>query len=487
MVERTECLKSILASFLVISSLLLHFTVLEASEEATGGSVILMIGDGMGSGQLSAAKISLGLEGVIFYPFPLPGEEISVTGSRLKIEGLTHGGTMTTNSIRDVSTDSAASATAMATGFKAHNNRISILPNGTELPTVLEFAESLGMSTGLVTTTRVTHATPAAFASHVTSRNRENEIAFQLIHSGVDVLLGGGRGHLLPQSDPDSDRFDDRDLIQEAVSLGFTYTDTRAQMLELAPDAEKLLGLFTLDHMNYEWERNPEAEPSLEEMTEIAIRILSRNPKGFFLMVEGGRIDHAGHENNMGNVIEDTLAFDEAVGVALDFVRLQGNTTLIVTADHETGGLSILEGAIDGPPRVEWSWNGHTANLVPVFSEGPFASLFSGLIDNTDIGKNIFRVLVSPPGGVDLEAQEQMRRLLVQIDELERQLSSTSSRLDERDSDLESAEGDRITLEAELASVGEELQTTQTLAYVAATLATALALLLLVTRLRRRA
>lgn len=460
--RRREYLVS--ALFLVISLLLTSSSPLEASEEARGSSVILMIGDGMGTGQLTAAKISLGLD------------------NRLNIEGMIYGGTMTTHSDSDWGTDSAASGTAMATGYKTTSGRIGVAPNGTTLPTVLEFAESLGMSTGLVTTTRVTYATPAAFASHVTSRAMEDEIAVQIIHSGVDVVLGGGTN------------FFPAELIEEAVSLGFTYVASRADLLELAPDSDKLLGLFTPSHMNYEEQRNPEVEPSLAEMTDIAMELLSRNPKGFFLMVEGGRIDHAGHENNLEDAIGDTLAFDEAVGVALDFVRLQGNTTLIVTADHETGGLSILEGPVDGAPGVGWTWTRHTGNLVPVYSEGPFASLFSGLIDNTDVGKGIFTILVSAPDGVDVGAQEQIRRLLLQIDDLKSQLSSASSELAEREADLESAISDLTSAEealmtavAELASLEEQFQTVEMLAYVAAAVAIALALILLVTSLRRRA
>ncbi len=253
---------------------------------------------------------------------------------------------------------------------------------------MLEFAQSPGMATGLVTTTRITHATPAAFVTHVASRTLEDEIAIRLVQSGMNLMLGGGRGYLLSGDQPESQRGDMRDLLSEARALGYAYLETREELS--STDAERLLGLFSLDHMSYARLRNRTSEPSLAEMTSVAVQLLSRNSKGFFLMVEGGRIDHASHANDLDDAIGDMIAFDSAIGFAMNFTHESSGGLLVVTANHETGGLSIVPTPTGSNVNVSWTTMGHTGNAVPVYSEGDSASCFSGAIDNTDVGRCLF-------------------------------------------------------------------------------------------------
>ena len=316
-----------------LAALLLSVLVVGVPSEPTSKphvkNVILMIGDGMGFEILTLARYySLSILRSDLYIF-----EVARLGST---------GYVTTHSLDYLVTDSAAAGTALATGFKTNNGMISVLPNGMSLETVLERAQKLGKSVGLVTTTRITHATPAAFASHVVSRGMENEIAVQLIYHKVNVLLGGGLRHFIPKEVPGSKRKDSRDLIKEAKALGYLIVRNRTQLLAVDPSRTRLLlGLFSLSHMAYEIDRKGTGQPSLAEMTKKAIEILSRDKDGFFLMVEGGRIDHACHANDAAAAIMDTLAFDEAVKVALDFAKRDGETLVIITADHDTGAPTL--------------------------------------------------------------------------------------------------------------------------------------------------
>jgi alkaline phosphatase len=219
--------------------------------------------------------------------------------------------------------------------------------NGTPAVTLLELAKAAGKSVGAVTTTRVTHATPAATYSHICHRDGENQIAAQgtpgnalynaALKDGLDVLLGGGRRHYLPQGTTGSKRTDTTDLIAQFQAANYTYVSTGTQLAAVNPaTTNKLLGLFNLDHMNYELDRVKKSvdEPSLADMTEKAIRVLQKNGKGYFLMVEGGRIDHALHGTNAKRALEDAGAFDEAIKRALGTADLS-NTLIVVTADHD--------------------------------------------------------------------------------------------------------------------------------------------------------
>ena len=263
---------------------------------------MLFIGDGMGSQHRKAAAwVKYGLEG------------------QLLMDQLPFQGWLQTASANNVITDSAAAATAMATGYKTNNGMIAVDPDGKALSTILEYAQAKGMAVGLVTTVQISHATPAAFAAHVLDRNRMTDIAVQLIDHGVNVLLGGGEDQFLPAGTPgcfpqDGERSDGRNLIVEAQSAGYTYVCSSADFNAIDPaTTDYLLGLFADDGMLRPF------QPDLASMTGKAIQILSRDPDGFFLMVEGGQIDWASHDNDAANAIQDTIDFDQAVNVGATY------------------------------------------------------------------------------------------------------------------------------------------------------------------------
>lgn len=341
----------------------------EKDATAVADNVILLIGDGMGLNQVAAAQFAaVGPEG------------------RLSMQTLPVTGLVETWSADRLITDSAASGTALATGRKTNNGMISTLPDSSEPPTIFEAAERAGMATGLVVTSTITHATPAVFAAHHPDRDEERAIALDIAVSGVDVLFGGGLGHWLPE--PDGDREDGRDLIVELVERGYTAVNDRDMMFSLTE--LPVVGLFQDGPLT---ESDP-GEPSIAEMTRTAIDLLSAHENGFFLMVEGSQIDWEGHGNDEDELARRLLLFDMAVAEAVAFARASGNTLVLVTADHETGGLTITAGERDGSElETDFSTGDHTAGLVPVYAGGPGAYEFSGVFDNTMIPVKIARLL----------------------------------------------------------------------------------------------
>lgn len=235
-------------------------------------------------------------------------------------------------------TDSAASATAYACAIKTLNGRIAMTADRQSVETILEKAEKAGYNTGVISTARITHATPAAFSSHVESRNMEAEIAEQQMAKGMEIVMGGGTQFYTP-TEQGGARTDGRNLIVEAQDLGYHRVDDRSQLLNA--DALPLIGLFTRSHMAYEIDRDRDAEPSLAEMTTKALELLSADGKPFFIMIEAGRIDHAGHGNDPAAHLWDVMAYDAAWKVAVDFAALDGETLVLGTSDHETGGLTL--------------------------------------------------------------------------------------------------------------------------------------------------
>jgi alkaline phosphatase len=410
----TRSFSAVLLFSLAITTCLISSGVADeiAGERAPAKNVILLIGDGMGFPQLTLARIEKAGENLSDY-----------VSTELFMDGMEQTGYVSTFSANSFVTDSAPAATAMATGHKTNNGVIgqdaTAIPkkmDGKNLTTIVEMAEKAGLSTGLITTTRITHATPAAFYAHVDNRDNESEIADQLVKSNVEVILGGGLQYFVGKNDTDptgkeGKRNDDRNLLADFDSQGYAFVYNKTAFGNVdAKITKKLLGLFESSHLQYELERqsSPEKEPSLAEMTEKAMDILSRNPRGFFLMVEGGRIDHAGHERNLSKIVADTLAFDEAVKTAMDFASKNNDTLVIVTADHECGGLVLqpdnLEvyesGAIDpiftsgttrtAGPRydfiTEMDEATHTAVDVPIMATGPGAEkVIQGKLDNTQI------------------------------------------------------------------------------------------------------
>ncbi len=340
-------------------------------------NVILLIGDGMGLSQVSLARMkALGSEG-------------NLNMQLLPIHGL-----IRTHSADRLVTDSAAAGTALASGVKTNNGMIGMTPDETPYCSILELAQAKGMATGLVATSTISHATPASFGSHVKSRGMEPEIAEQLIGNRINVLFGGGRKYFLPKSHADSGRKDDRNLLAEAEEAGYTVIESANQLRWV--HGPRVLGLFQVDALT-----TISPEPMLAELTNRAITILDETAtdsrkygRGFFLMVEGSQIDWACHGNDAKTCIRQTLLFDEAVRQAVDFARADGRTLVVVTADHETGGLTIPGGSLKGDDvKVHWSTKGHSAAPVPVYAIGPKSELFAGVYDNTEIPQRIARAL----------------------------------------------------------------------------------------------
>ncbi|MHC5185099.1 MAG: alkaline phosphatase, partial [Planctomycetota bacterium] len=324
-------------------------------------NIILCIGDGMGFNHVALARHnSVG-----------PGKKLHM--ERLPVVGM-----MRTYSADDLVTDSAAAGTAMACGIKTNNGMIGMDPDKVPHSSILTLLQKKGWRTGLVATSQISHATPAAFASHVDSRDKQKEIAVQLLNNRVDVLLGGGR------------KYWSEDLLAEAVTAGYEVIGTRDEMAMLK--AGPVIGLFADDGMT-----TFEPEPSIGEMAKTAIALLSLpgrewfSPKPkFFLMIEGSQIDWAAHANDTDRVIRQTLQFDMAVREAVGFAQRDKHTLVIVTADHETGGLVIeTEGINKHKIDPDWEETGHTAADVPVYAFGPGSEHFAGVIDNTEIPKRI--------------------------------------------------------------------------------------------------
>ena len=258
--------------------------------------------------------------------------------------------------------DSAPAASAFATGVRTNDKFISVGPNQNTLSvvppppeeiwykpmaTVLEGARLLKKSTGIVATSRVTHATPAAYIAHAPSRGDEDDIMEQAVHQGIDVVFGGGKRHLVLKEFKGR-RTDGDNLYEHLKNWGYQIVETREQMQGLA--SGRVYGMFAASHMDPEIDRprRHPGQPTLAEMTRKAIEILARNQNGFFLMVEGSQVDWACHANDPAYLLSDLLAFDTAVQAALDFARKDGSTLVLAMSDHNTGGFSIGNYATDG-------------------------------------------------------------------------------------------------------------------------------------------
>ena len=342
-------------------------------------NIIFCIGDGMGLGQIAVSRMSA-----------------AGPGGTLYMERMPVSGFVRTHSANALVTDSAAAGTALASGVKTRNDMVGMAPNGTSYQTILEAAKDKGMATGLVVTSQITHATPAVFASHVKGRDMQDKIAEQLIANKVNVLFGGGKEYFLPKSSSGSKRSDQKNLIKQATEAGYIYIQSEEELK--AARQTHILGLFQLGPLT-----TVTPEPTLAELTAKAIEVLNRERKesgkeGFFLMVEGSQIDWACHNNDTAHTIRQTLLFDEAVKAAIDFAQKDKQTLVIVTADHETGGLIIKGGSTRGRRLdVKWSTSGHSAMPVPVYAFGPGADIFAGTNDNTDIPKKFANLLGIEP------------------------------------------------------------------------------------------
>jgi len=366
---RPALIRALLAIVLAVATLAFTSltTALAQSPFRAARNVILMIGDGMGAGQVEAGRMRAAL-----------------AGRRLAMHSMPVASLMTTTSAGGGVTDSAAASTAMATGRKTVNGRLGIDPSGNRLPSIAESVKAAGGLIGLVTNCSITSATPAGFVVHLPDRDMGRDIARAMVEARPDVALGGGAAFFVPTLFERA-----RPALHTALESGYTVV---MEMDEFeAASSLPLLGLLAMTDMPYELDRDPAEEPSLRRMTEKALELLasSSGDAGFFLMVEGGRIDHACHAMDGSRLAAEVASFDDAVLASLDFARERGDTLVIVTADHETGQLKV-----NGDGKLVFGSDGHTDTPVPLFAEGPGQELFRAeSLDNTDIATLIARAL----------------------------------------------------------------------------------------------
>lgn len=328
-------------------------------------NIIFLIGDGTGLAQITTGQYALvGPDGLLHL------QTMPVTGF------------VKTHSSDNLITDSASGATAYSCGLKTYNGAIGVDPDQIPCKTILEMAEEKGLSTGLVSTSSITHATPASFAAHQPQRSMQMQIAEDFATSGVEVFLGGG----VKWFDGDL-RSDSLDLLAQFEEAGYEILLNESDLQNST--ANLLLGLFAEDGME-----RKEGEPSSALMTQKALDVLSQNEDGFFLMVEGSQIDWAGHGNNTEYLINEVRDFDEAVKAALDFAQKDGETLVVLTADHETGGMTLQSQKEDGDAiEIFWTSGYHTGTPVPLMAYGPYATEFMGWRDNTYVGKKLAELL----------------------------------------------------------------------------------------------
>ncbi len=353
------------AAFLLSAPLSSCGGVRRGSASERPARVVLLIGDGVGAAYWTAARFA---------------------AQPLQVERFTTMGLVDTRSTSSWITDSAAGGTAYSTGVRTYNGAIGVGPDSVPVPNVLEAARARGWATGIVSTSSVTHATPASFVAHVPSRSQEFDIAKDIAASGVDVFLGGGVRWFDRAVRPDS-----TDLLAPVRSTHTLVTSAAELAAVDLPSTTRLAGLFAENGMPAAAERTP----TLPEMTRAALEVLAKDRDGFFLMVEGSQPDWLGHDNApIEDVAREVLDFDAAVGAALDFADANPGTLVVVVADHETGGLAIEltpdSVHVEGTPRVpfaDYATTGHTGQMVPLFAAGPGAHLFGGVKDNFRVGQ----------------------------------------------------------------------------------------------------
>lgn len=317
-------------------------------------NIILLIGDGMGITQLYAGYTH--------------------NKGQLNVLRCNYIGIQTTYSNNKYITDSGASGTALSSGKKTNNKMVGVGPDSLKYQSILEIAEKNNLATGLVVTSSITDATPAAFYAHQPFRDNFENIASDLIASGIDVFVGGGRKYF-------TNRSDNKNLVDTLMNCGYQVKYTLEDIKTVK--SGKLAGLTSESNSPRHIDGRGDF---LSEVAKTAIDILCQDKDGFFLMVEGSQIDWGGHNNDADYVISEVVDFDKAVKVALDFAEKNKETLVIVTADHETGGLSIVNGDLNsGKTEIDFSTSDHTGVWVPVYSFGPKAETFSGFYDNTDI------------------------------------------------------------------------------------------------------
>lgn len=338
-------------------------------------NIILLIGDGMGLTQISAAMYS--------------------NNNRLALAKFPVIGFHKSHAANELITDSAAGGTAIACGIKTNNGNIGTDENGSPAVSILEELDSMNFSTGMIVTSTIVHATPAAFAAHRARREMYEEIALDYLKANVDLLIGGGRQYFQNRE------MDDRDLINEFENKGYAVMDQLyTTMNKIKWPLDKNILYFTAD-------KQPLTVSGGRNYLSFAVRqgvqyLEQKSNKGFFLLVEGSQIDWMNHANDGRGVVMETLDFDRAIWESIQYANRKGNTLVLVTADHESGGMSIEADSRMNKLKYGFTTNGHTAAMIPIFAYGPGANLFRGIYENTSIYHKMRAALglkkkISPP------------------------------------------------------------------------------------------
>lgn len=344
----------------------------EATSSKTPKNVILLISDGTGLSQVSAA---------FYYKNTTPNYK------KFKNIGL-----IKTSSSREDITDSAAGATAFSCGVKTYNGAIGVADDSTVVKNIVEIAASNNIKTGVIATSAITHATPAGFYAHVLNRGLEEEIALDLTESDLDFFAGGGLQFF-------NKRKDGQNLLNTLKEKQFTINRNSLSDFSTIASSKKVGFLLENGAM-------PTMEDGrgdfLSSATNLAIQFLSKDDSGFFIMSEGSQIDWGGHSNNASYLISELIDFDDAVGIALDYAKKDGNTLVIVTSDHETGGFTLAakkKKREDGSEYSDYkeigptfSTGGHSATLIPIFAYGPGSEEFRGVYENNEVFEKILKV-----------------------------------------------------------------------------------------------
>lgn len=323
-------------------------------------NIILIIGDGMGVPQITAGMYKL--------------------KNQTALENFPIIGLSKTHSSNALVTDSAAAGTAIACGEKTANGTVGISMRNQKLTSILELSKQKGYKTGIIATSTIVHATPAAFYANVLSRNQYEDIALQLSDSDVDYFIGGGRKFFI-------NRKDKRNLLKEMTSY-----DIVNSIKKFDESKSDKIGYFTSSEDPYPI-RNGRI-PNLSAAVEKMLPKLSNNDNPYFLLIEASQIDWGGHKNDIDYVLSEFIDMDKAINKVIEFTKNDKNTIVIVTGDHETGGLAITSGRRKNfQIKTEFSTIGHSAVMIPVFAKGPHSEIFSGIYENTEIFKKMFFVL----------------------------------------------------------------------------------------------
>ena len=331
-------------------------------------NIIILIGDGMGINYVGASLLQD--PNSPFKDFKTIGLSITCSADKLI-------------------TDSAAGATAIATGYLTNNKYISVDTLKQPLYTIFEHAEKLGLSTGLVVTATVTHATPGAFVGHTNDRNDQTLIASQMVEQDVDVVIGGGLKYFLPKGFS-GERVDNIFLTDKLINKGYALPNSYSELNSLPDTVKQFYALLEMDGLPESLRR----DYSLGDLTKKALTHLKNDSDGFVIMIEGSQIDWAGHDHKSKELLEEMKDFSSAVTEALVFAKADSNTLVLITSDHETGGMSITKGNNNASElELSYTSKGHTSSPVGIFAFGPGEELFKGIMNINDIGQKLFFLL----------------------------------------------------------------------------------------------